>query len=53
MLWGISEMVNARAFQPLSLCSASLITVLVVISEALRNAKKANLYPKTGFVKMM
>ena len=26
MLWGISEMVNARAFKPLPLCSAPLKT---------------------------
>ena len=28
MLWGISEMVNARTFNPLPLCSATLITYL-------------------------
>ena len=28
MLWGISEMVNARAFKPLPLCSAPLKTYL-------------------------
>ena len=35
MLWGISEMVNARAFKPLPLCSAPLKTLLVGISGAL------------------
>ena len=37
MLWGISEMVNARAFKPLSLCSSLLENLLVGISGALGN----------------
>ena len=35
MLWGISEMVNARAFKPLPLCSAPLKILLAVICGAL------------------
>ena len=35
MLFGISEMVNARAFKPLPLCSAPLQILLAVISGAL------------------
>ena len=35
MLWGISEMVNARAFKPLPLCSAPLQILLAVICGAL------------------
>ena len=35
MLWGISEMVGARAFKPLTLCSAALENLLVGISGAL------------------
>ena len=35
MLWGISEMVSARAFKPLPLCSAPTENLLVGISDAL------------------
>ena len=35
MLWGISELVNARVFKPLPLCSAPLETLSVGISGAL------------------
>ena len=35
MLWGISEMVNARVFKPLPLCSAPLKILLAVICGAL------------------
>ena len=35
MLWGISEMVNARAFKPFPLGSAPLKLTLAVFSQAL------------------
>ena len=35
MLWGISEMVNAKASKPLPLCLATLKNLQVVISGAL------------------
>ena len=42
MLWGISEMVNARALKPLPLCSAPLKILLAVICGAL-GMKKSHL----------
>ena len=36
MLWGISEMVNARAFKPFPLCYSTPENLLVEISGALR-----------------
>ena len=53
MLWGISEMVNARAFKSLPLCSAALKTVLVGISGVLRNEKKATFSAEMCFEKML
>ena len=48
MLQGISEMVNARAFKPLPLCSAPLKTYLVGISGAL-GMKESHFLSKNVF----
>ena len=40
MLWGISELVNAKAFKPLPLCSAPHENLLVGISGALAIKEK-------------
>ena len=47
MLWGMSEMVNARAFKPVLLCSALPENLLVSFTGALRNDKKATFSAKT------
>ena len=48
MLKGISEMVNSKAFKPLSLCSAPLKTLLGGIIEALK-INKIHILPKNVF----
>ena len=48
MLWGISELVNARALKPLPLCSAPLKILQAVICGALR-MKESNFVSKNVF----
>ena len=48
MLWGISEMVNARAFKTLPLCSAPSENLLVGISGAL-DTKETHFISKNLF----
>ena len=48
MLWGISEMVNARALKPVPLCSAALKSLLVGISGAL-GMKESHFLSKNVF----
>ena len=48
MLWGISEMVNARAFKSLPLCSAPYENLLVGISGAL-GTKETHFLSKNMF----
>ena len=49
MLWGISEMVNARACKPLPLCSVPLNNLLVDIFLELSEWKKAHFVSKNVF----
>ena len=48
MLWGISEIVIARAFKPLSLCSAPLKNLVVGITGAL-GMKESHFLSKNVF----
>ena len=53
MLWGISEMMGARAFKPLPLCLALLENLLVGNFWSTRNKRKSLSKQKCVFEKML